>query len=282
MNPAQLLAHFDRVAEAPDAVPHLRRFILDLAVRGKLVGQDPADEPASRLLQRLRAEKGTLVKAGEIKRPPLRKAGAHPHSLFDLPCGWIFTTIQDVCLSVADGDHQPPPKSDAGIPFLVIGNVRSGSVDFAGCRYVPEAYFDSVDAARRPAKGDLLYTLVGSYGIPVLIKDDRPFCVQRHIGILRPLHEINGNFLARVLESSWVFDQATSCATGIAQKTVPLAGLRSMRIPLPPLSEQHRIVAKVDELMALCDALEAELMNIAALRRQLLEATLHEALGGAL
>jgi type I restriction enzyme S subunit len=278
MNPAQLLAHFERIAEAPDAVPRLRRFILDLAVRGKLVEQDPEDEPASRLLQRMQAEKETLIKLGEIKRPPPNKTRAEAESSFDLPLGWAFTTIQDVCLSVADGDHQPPPQSEDGIPFLVIGNVRSRSIDFTGCRYVPRAYFDSLDSTRRPAKSDLLYTLVGSYGIPVLIRNDSPFCVQRHIGILRPLHDLNVAFLTRALESGWVFDQATSCATGIAQKTFPLAGLRSIRIPLPPLAEQHRIVTKVDELMALCDALEAQLTTTATTSRQFLEATLHEAL----
>ena len=127
-------------------------------------------------------------------------------------------------------------------------------------------------------EADLLYTLVGSYGVPVIVRDDQPFCVQRHIGILRPSTLIDVNFLARAMESRFAFDQATAYATGIAQKTVPLSGLRKLSVPLPPLAEQHRIVAKVDGLMALCDRLEANLATADDTRSRLLEALLAEAL----
>ena len=124
-------------------------------------------------------------------------------------------------------------------------------------------------------RGDVLYTLVGSYGIPVVVRDERPFCVQRHIGILRPSQYVNVDCLARILESKVVFDQATRCATGIAQKTVPLAGLRGILIPLPPLAEQHRIVAKVDALMALCDQLAAAKTAREQRRDRLVVTSLH-------
>ena len=127
----------------------------------------------------------------------------------------------------------------------------------------------------------MLYTLVGSYGIPIRVRDDRPFCVQRHIGILRPSRFVSVQFLAHAMESPWLFDQATACATGIAQKTVPLFGLRRFAVPVPPLAEQHLIVAKVDELMALCDRLEAALTVADVTRARLLEALLHQALAPA-
>ncbi|MDO8630731.1 MAG: hypothetical protein Q7R41_09575, partial [Phycisphaerales bacterium] len=92
---------------------------------------------------------------------------------------------------------------------------------------------------------------------------------------------VDTGFLARALESRFVFDQATVCATGIAQKTVPLSGLRRMLLPIPPIAEQHRIVTKVDELMAVCDRLEAQLTTAQTESRRLLEAVLHEALGPA-
>jgi type I restriction enzyme S subunit len=161
---------------------------------------------------------------------------------------------------------------------LVIGNVRSQRIDFAGSRFVPSQYYEALDPIRRPKSGDLLYTLVGSYGIPVIVRDNQPFCVQRHIGILRPSKPIDATFLARIMESRFAFDQATACATGIAQKTVPLSGLRRLLIPLPPLAEQHRIVAKVDELVALCDRLETSLAIGDDTRRRLLDALLAEAL----
>ena len=256
MNAEQLLTHFDRIADAPDAVPRLRRFILDLTVRGKLVEQDPNDEPAGELLKRITAEKRRLGKAGERKKskPTTDLPSSIPER--DVAPGWVITDLQSVCASITDGDHLPPPKTESGIPFLVIGNVRSQTINFAESRFVSPEYYEALDPIRRPRSGDLLYTLVGSYGIPVVVRDEQPFCVQRHIGILRPSKLIDVGFLARVMESRLVFEQVTACATGIAQKTVPLSGLRRLLIPLPPLAEQHRIVAKVDELMALCDRLE--------------------------
>ncbi|MEA5416216.1 restriction endonuclease subunit S [Synechococcus sp. BA-132 BA5] len=257
MNAEQLLQHFERISEAPDALPRLRRFILDLAVRGKLVEQDPSDEPASELLKRIAAEKARLVKDGRIKKAEAVANLTASFDVFCVPTGWAVSNLQSICQSVTDGDHLPPPKAETGIPFLVIGNVRSQKIEFEGSRFVPNSYYDALDSIRRPRSGDLLYTLVGSYGIPVLVRDDQPFCVQRHIGILRPSALINVGFLARAMESRFAYEQATACATGIAQKTVSLSGLRKLMLPLPPLAEQHRIVVKVDELMSLCDQLEA-------------------------
>lgn len=270
--------HLPRITARPEHIKQLRQTILNLAVRGKLVPQDPKDEPATKLLKLIEAEKNQLINAGTLKILKTFLPISDKDKPFKLPQGWEWSRIQDVFLTVTDGDHQPPPKSEDGIPFLVIGNVRSGKVDFSGCRYVQEDYYKALDWISRPLKGDILYTLVGSYGIPVLLSDGRAFCVQRHIGILRPPKQVNAGFLTRALGSVLVFEQATSCATGIAQKTVPLNGLRKILIPLPPLAEQHRIVAKVDELMALCDELEARLNTTSTTRHQLLEATLHEAL----
>ena len=273
MNADQLLKHFHRVGDATDAIPRLRRFVLDLAVRGKLVPQDPSDEPASELLKRIEKEKARLVKVGESKKAEPIAALASSRPMLS-PHGWAITNLQSVCASITDGDHLPPPKAESGIPFLVIGNVRSQRINFAGSRFVPPEYYEALDPIRRPRSGDLLYTLVGSYGIPVIVRDDQPFCVQRHIGILRPTKLIDVSFLARAMESRLAFDQATACATGIAQKTVPLSELRKLSIPLPPLAEQHRIVAKVDALMALCDRVEAARAGREATRDRLAAASL--------
>jgi type I restriction enzyme, S subunit len=262
----------------PDQIKQLRQTILNLAVRGKLVPQDPNDEPASSLLKRIGAEKAELLRLGQLKKiEPMANLTGSAGELA-VPTGWVITDLQSICTSVTDGDHLPPPKAEHGVPFLVIGNVRTGYIDFAETRFVPVDYFEALDPIRRPRDGDLLYTLVGSYGIPVQVRDDRPFCVQRHIGILRPSRNLDVRYLACAMESQMVFGQATACATGIAQKTVPLSGLRRLTIPLPPLAEQHRIVAKVDELMTLCDRLETRLLDAAAVRSSLMGALLSEAL----
>jgi type I restriction enzyme, S subunit len=270
------MQHLEAITTRPDQIKALRQTILNLAVRGKLVAQDPNDEPVAELVKRIAAEKARLVKEGESKQDNVTSI-SNKYSI-EAPIGWKNVTLQLICMSITDGDHLPPPKAEKGIPFLVIGNVRSQKLDFSECRFVSEDYYNALNPIRQPRAGDLLYTLVGSYGIPVIVSGNRQFCVQRHIGILRPSKIISVHFLARVMESDLVFVQATDYATGIARKTVPLSGLRKITIPLPPLAEQHRIVAKVDELMQLCDKLEASINNAAGTRQRLLDALLHAAL----
>lgn len=134
------------------------------------------------------------------------------------------------------------------------------------------------DPQRVPANGDILYTVVGSYGIPVPVVTDRGFCVQRHIAIIKPSEFMDADYLRYALSSKSAFDQATESATGIAQKTVPLSGLRKMVLSLPPLEEQKRIVAKVDQLMELCDKLEAKLNQLQQQIAKLMESTIRQLL----
>ncbi len=264
--------NFAHLADASNGVRKLRELILQLAVQGKLVPQDPNDEPASVLLAKIKAEKERLVKEKKIRKTESLSMITAEEAPYELPQGWKWVRAQDIMLSITDGDHLPPPKSPTGIPLLVIGNVRSGKLDFTDTRHVIERYFESVDESRKPRKGDLLYTLVGSYGIPVIIDSDTDFCVQRHIGILKPSAHIANRYLLNLYGSTLVFDQATHVATGIAPKTVPLSGLRKMIMPLPPLTEQHRIVAKVDQLMALCDTLAVRLSKFQAKAEKLTSA----------
>jgi type I restriction enzyme S subunit len=200
----------------------------------------------------------------------------------DLPTGWTWTDLAHVCTSITDGDHQAPPQVQSGIPFLVIGNIRSESLNFTDCRHVPLEYYESLRATRRPEKGDVLYSLVGSYGISVPVKHGTPFCVQRHIGILRPSLKVSSAYLALALSSPAVFEQATQYATGTAQLTVPLSGLRRIRIPLSPRPEQDRIVAAVEEQFSRLDAgvgaLEAVRRNLKRMRASVLQAAITGAL----
>jgi type I restriction enzyme, S subunit len=198
----------------------------------------------------------------------------------ELPAGWAWTDLAQVCTSITDGDHQAPPQVPHGIPFLVIGNIRNRQLNFTDCRHVPAAYFESLKPIRRPQMGDVLYSLVGSYGISVLVKDDTPFCVQRHIGILRPSPEISSAFLALVLASRAVFDQATEYATGTAQLTVPLSGLRRIRIPIPPRQEQERIVTAIEDAFIRIDSgatgVELVRRRLRSMRAAVHEAAVHE------
>ena len=270
----RIATHFDLLLDRPEAVDALEQTILQLAVRGLLVPQDPQDEPASALLKKIRTEKDKLIAEGKIKRDKPLPPIADNEKPFDLPQGWEWVRLDTVFRVITDGDHLPPPVSEAGIAFLTIGNISAGSLNFKGCRFVPEAYFDAIAEYRRPAKGDILYTVVGaSYGRAVVVETDRAFCVQRHIGILKPSDQINRQYLALLLASQFIYEQATRSLTGTAQPTIGIRPLRNFLTPLPPLAEQSRIVARVASLRALCADLRQRLSA-----RQSTQARLAEAL----
>ncbi len=251
-----LLSNLNLLATAPDGVAKLRELILTLAVQGKLLPQDASDEPASVLLKKIRAEKDRLIAEGKIKRDKPLAEIAEEEKPFELPVGWEWVRANDLCTLITDGDHLPPPKADSGIPFLVIGDVRDGAIDLQRVsRAVPVEYFAKLDWGKKPLVGDILYTTVGSFGIPVPIAMQQDFCFQRHIALFRPAILDTQGYLALTFRSALIYKQAEAGATGIAQKTVPLSALRNLRIPLPPLAEQSRIVARVEELMRLCDTL---------------------------
>ena len=234
----------------------LRQKILDLAIHGKLVPQDPNDEPASVLLERIRAEKERLIKEGKIKKvKKYAKTSDKPHYPYQLPEGWVWCRLEDYVFSVTDGDHQAPPKVSKGIPFLVISNIADGSLDFSNTRYVPEEYYEKIQMERKPKRGDILFSVTGSYGIVVNIKTDRQFCFQRHIGLIKPT--ISNEYLSFVLMSNYIKSLCDKLATGTAQKTVGLDTLRSLYVPIAPIEEQERIVAKIKHLLLQINFLEA-------------------------
>jgi type I restriction enzyme, S subunit len=270
----QLVQHFELMATAPGGVGQLRELILTLAIQGKLMPQEEEDEAASELLKRIQIEKDRLIAEGKVKRdkPLSAMKVARP---FALPVGWEWVRALDVCALITDGDHQPPPKAESGVPFLVIGDVRTGAVALHGAsRFVPESYFEELDWGKKPSLGDVLYTTVGSFGIPVPVIEEQRFCFQRHIALFRPAMVNLQSFLALSLRTNFAFRQAEKGATGIAQKTVPLSALRELMLPLPPLAEQSRIVTRVEELMRLCDALESKAQLEAAQHAQLVQTLL--------
>lgn len=166
--------------------------------------------------------------------------------------------LSELAKDVTDGDHMPPPKSDEGFPFITISNINKQNrhIDFSDTFKVPKEYFDKLKENRKPRKGDVLYTVTGSYGIPVLIEDDFEFCFQRHIGLIRPKENVSGKWLYYWILSPDAFFQANDTATGTAQKTVSLTALRSFLLPKMTLKEQQAIVQKLDTLSAETKQLE--------------------------
>ncbi|OQK15726.1 hypothetical protein AU255_16080 [Methyloprofundus sedimenti] len=254
-------------------VKALRQVITTLALMGKLVSQDKNDDTALTLLNKIALEKDKLVDNGLIKNgKPLIPIDLSEQS-FDLPASWEWTRLHEIMAVVTDGDHQAPPKANTGIPFLVIGNLNQGKINRENCRFVPNEYYEKLNWSRKPTKKDILYTVTGSYGIPIMIDVSYDFCVQRHVAILKSSKSTPDQYINLVLRSKYAFDYASNIATGIAQKTVPLTGLRNMPIPIPPEAEQKRIVVKVDQLMNLCDQLEQQLTQSYSDAEKLMQAT---------
>lgn len=175
---------------------------------------------------------------------------------------WMKVKLAQVCSSISDGDHLPPPKCESGIPFVTISDIKNNKFNLSNTRFVPRAYFDTIDEKRRIRKGDVLYSVVGSYGIPVYADKDLDIAFQRHIAILKPSGTIDSRFLYYSILSPAFYNAADNVAIGAAQKTITLSALRNLEIPLPPLSVQRRIA---DILSAYDDLIENNRRRIAIL-----------------
>jgi type I restriction enzyme S subunit len=157
---------------------------------------------------------------------------------------WRKITLEDICISIADGDHQPPPKSDNGIPFVTISNItNTNKLDFTDTMFVSQEYYDNLNDKRRAHTGDILYSVVGSFGIPVFIDKEQKFVFQRHIAILRPdPQKIVPRFLYYMMLSRDFYMKADTVALGAAQRTISLTALRKMEMEVPPYNVQEKIV----------------------------------------
>jgi type I restriction enzyme S subunit len=270
----------------PDQIKQLRQTVLNLAVRGKLVLQDSKDESASELLKRIAVERAELIKKKEIRREDPLDPIQSAEMPFDVPARWVWSHIGEAVLFTQYGTSQKSNPSEKGVPVLTMGNVQDGLVVWSNEKRIPETSEDLPALYLR--KFDLLYNrtnsaeLVGKTGI--YLGDDGVRTFASYLIRLRPsLLSSNPRFLNMAMNTPEF--RETQIIPLIKKQTgqanVNGTALKNMLIPLPPLAEQCRIVAKVDALMALCDRLEANLTATAATRRRLLDALLAESLAPA-
>lgn len=256
-----------------DQIDALRHTILNLAVRGRLVPQDPKDEPASELLKRI-TDKKTLWKKNKTL-----SATSEP---FERPQGWVWTTVQNVLDETREISYGviklgEEPKA-GGIPTLRCSDVRPGFIDLSGVRKVQET-IEAEYTRTRLCGGEVVINIRGTLGGVALVPTDLSgYNVAREVAVVPIARRFSGKFIVYLMLSPYFWDHIQNNLRGIAYKGLNLGILRELPIPLPPLAEQHRIVAKVDTLMALCDRLEACLTAAAVTRRRLLDALLAEAL----
>jgi len=265
----------------PDQIKQLRQTILNLAVRGKLVRQHPSDEPASELLKRIAADKARMVKEGKAKRyDPLPKPDSDA-TPFDLPAGWAWGRFPELGqFGRGKSKHRPrndPALFDSGTHLMI----QTG--DVARSQGVIETYtskYNDIGLAQSfkwPA-GTLCITIAANIADSGILTFDACF-PDSVVGFMPASMFENARYFEYFVRTAKA--NLLEFAPATAQKNINLEILSSVLVPLPPLPEQHRIVAKVDELMALCDRLEASLAAGESTRRRLLEALLAEALAPA-
>ncbi|WP_282603076.1 restriction endonuclease subunit S [Paracoccus sp. PARArs4] len=247
MNAERLLDVYEQISEAPDAIARLRRFVLDLAVRGKLVEQDVADEPAQEFLKKVRAEKARLTQAGVLRKSKALKPINVVDHAFGIPTSWSWARLGDLT-DLVSGQHLQPAEysedPEAGIPYI------TGPSDFGDKKLVIRRY--ALVRKAVATKGQLLLTVKGSGVGKTAPCDLDEVAISRQLMALTPIL-LNADFLALVAHglATKLQDEARSLIPGISRDDVNL-----FAVAVPPLAEQHRIVAKVDELMGLCDRLE--------------------------
>ena len=266
MNVDRLLGHYERIADAPEAISRLRRFTLDLAVRGKLVEQNPNDEPASELLKRVAAEKARLVKTKRIKKLEVDPIGEKV-APFSVPSLWQWTRLGTV------GDWGAGSTPSRGNPDLYGGGLtwlKSGELnDNTQLRGSGETVTELAvqkGSFRINCPGDVLIAMYGATIGKLAILAEKAVTNQAVCGCT-PFEGVFNKYLFLFLLSQRKGFYATS--EGGAQPNISKAKIVGWPISLPPLAEQHRIVSKVDELMALCDRLEAARTEREATRNRL-------------
>ncbi len=270
MSPQRLLQHFDRISEAPDAVARLRRFILDLAVRGKLVEQDPNDEPAAELLKRIQVVNERLIRVGKVREQKSLSTERDDTSV-KLPSTWQSVQLAEIVylrsgIAIEYGDDQP----DGEIPYVKVSDLSIAGNNkgiFTSSRFIGEKYADSIierGSIVFPKRGGAIATNRKRVTHVEIVCDS-------NLMVMRPfLHETSA-FLQLWFSGFdlWQLNSGTSVPQINNKDIYPLF------MPLPPLAEQHRIVAKVDELMVLCEQLQAAQNEREAQRDRLVAASLH-------
>ena len=245
--------------QSPHGIKKLRELILELAVRGKLVPQDPNDEPASVLIEKIAKKKARLIKEQKIKKQKPSSEITDDERPFELPEGWEWTRFGNISYQITDGAHHTPTYLSEGIPFLSVKDMSSGFLDFSQTRFISNEQHEELIKRCNPQRGDLLLTKVGTTGIPVLIETNKLFSIFVSVALIKfAQDQVSGKFLSLLVKSPLVKVQSKEGTEGIGNKNLVLRKITAFLITIPPLAEQHRIVAKVDELMALCDKLEQQ------------------------
>ncbi len=274
----RIAAHFDTLFNTEASIDALKQTLLQLAVMGKLVPQDPNDEPANELLKRMQAEKAKLVAEGKIKKDKPLPPITDEEKPFELPMGWKWVRLGRITSKITDGDHKTPPRILEGFRLFSAKNVRDGYLDFDNCDFISEQDYLKSRERCCPDTGDLLIVSVGgTIGRTSLVPDDSDFALVRSVALIKPLL-LSSCYLKQAMDSTLLQESIHVRKRGGAQPCLYLSEIEQFIFPLPPLAEQHRIVAKVDELMVLCDQLKSRITQASQLQKKLSDVVVEQAI----
>lgn len=277
------ISHLPRITARPDQIKHLRQTVLSLGIRGKLVEQDPKDEPAFQLMARINSEKSRLLRLGELTKSNKAVARERSFQPLDLPSTWIAATLGEIAFDFRYGTSVKCCYETVGEPVLRIPNIDNGRISTADLKFGSLSPREAEELRLRI--GDILMVRSNGsldlVGRPAMVEAETVgYCYAGYLVRVRTSTELlNTKYLVLALNSGFVRDQIeVPVRTTVGLKNVNTAELSSLVIPVPPLAEQHRIVAKVDQLMILCNQLEAGLTRAQTDASRLLDSVLHHAL----
>ena len=281
-NWASISEHFDTLFTTEQSIDQLKQTILQLAVTGKLVPQDPNDEPAAKLLERIAEEKAQLVKEKKIKKQKALPPIAEDEKPFELPNGWEWCRLDDICQGITSGST--PPKSNfqelPGIPYLKVYNIRNQLIDF---EYNPQ-FIDIECHSSKLARsvlypGDVVMNIVGPpLGKIALIPDRYPeWNCNQAITFFRPIEPSLNRYIYTYLTAGIFLDSIELIGTA-GQDNISVTKSRSIVLPTPPLEEQSRIVRKVNDLLEICEQLKQRLRDSQQTQLQLTDTIVEQAL----
>ncbi len=271
----RLRDNFDLLYDTPDTVGKLRQAILQLAVQGKLVPQDRNDEPASIYLSNIRAQKARLTADGKLKKEKNLSTLNEDEFGFNVPSGWCLVRLADITQKLGAGSTPLGGKSvytSTGVKFIRSQNVWNSGLRLNDVAFIPNAIHQKMSGTHIE-RGDILLNITGaSIGRSAVVPDDfDEGNVSQHVAIVRLVDKALRGYIHLCLISPYIQTLIMSVQVGISREGLSMARLQEFVIPLPPLAEQCRIVAKVEQLMALCAEIEVKLKQAQAASETLME-----------
>ena len=241
----------------PQLADTLRRAVLQAAIEGKLT--DRTNQHARDLLAAIQTEKAAQQKTGSLKKTKPLAAISEEEIPFEIPENWVWVRLGELLFQLTDGSHSTPKYTNQGVPFLSVKNISSGKISFEDTKFISKEEHLELTKRCKPEKGDILLSKVGTTGIPVLVKDDIEFSIFVSIALLKfSSHFICPQFLIYFIQSPLVQEQAKQNTRGVGNKNWVLAAIANTTIPLPPLTEQQQIVAKLNRLLTEIDELKTQ------------------------